>query len=98
MRLLGQRAKVVSDAHMLGYRGITSNDSGLYTCHECGSQWLRRERTRWWPISVRFSWTGSWLGWWGAEMGADAIEQKVFARFLRVGPVVVRFGYEDEYR
>ncbi len=99
MRFAGQRAAVFERAREMGYKGVTSNDAGRYTCHECGTEWYRRERRAWWPISLRWSWPkGTWFSWHGAQIGADAIEQKVVAGFLRIGPVVVRFGWREEYR
>lgn len=101
MRFRGQRASVLDAAQELGLHGVTS-DGVMYTCHECGSRWQRRERFAWWPIRVRWStprhsrWWG--VAHWGAQIGADGIEQRVFARFVRVGPVVFSFGWREEYR
>jgi hypothetical protein len=52
-------------------------------------------------VSVRWSFPDFFQGWfahWGAEIGADAIEQRVFARFIRLGPIVLRFGWRDAWR
>lgn len=99
-RINGPRAHVLANARALGLRGITSNDAHEYTCHECGFQWAARRRYAWWPMRLRWSWP-RWpyvFGWHGAQIGWDGIEQKVFAGFLRVGPVVFCFGWKDEYR
>gem|GEM_PF-6634425 len=103
MRYQGQRSRVLERARDLNLRGV-SHDGKVYTCHECGSQWPASERYAWWPIRLRWSvpsprprsW--SWLAVWGAQIGADGIEQKVFARFVRVGPLVIQFGWREAYR
>lgn len=100
MRFKGPRALAFERARELKLHGITS-DGSTYTCHECGSQWQPNERYSWWPISVRWSWPWPYLrlvSWHGAQIGADGPEQKVFAGFLRLGPIVVRFGWRDEWR
>lgn len=99
-RIQGARSLVLERSRELGLRGVTSDDAGLYTCHECGSQWPARERTRWWPVSVRLSPLRYWLRFavWGAQIGSDGIEQRVFTKFVRVGPITIRFGWEDRLR
>jgi hypothetical protein len=100
MRYMGKRAASFARSRDLGLRGVTS-DGHKYTCHECGSRWAPRERFAWWPVSVRWSFPDFFQGWfahWGAEIGADAIEQRVFARFIRLGPIVLRFGWRDAWR
>ena len=98
-RFKGPRAAVFERAVVCGLKGVTSDDAGVYTCHGCGSQWPRRERYAFWPVSVIWSWPkSSWLSMHGVQIGADAIEQRVFARMVRVGPLVFRFGWREEYR
>ena len=80
-------------------KGISSNDEGVYTCHGCGDQWKRRDRSAWWPVSLGWAWpTSTWFSWHGAQIGWDGIEQRVFANFLRLGPVIVKFGWREEWR
>jgi hypothetical protein len=100
MRFKGPRAVAFERARELNLRGITS-DGKLYTCHECGSQWAPSERWARWPIRVRWSRDPeprSAFAVWGAQIGADGPEQRVFARFIRLGPIVVAFGWREEYR
>lgn len=81
---------------------ITSNDSGVYTCHDCGHTWKARDRYVWWP--VRVAWQSrlarkasrghlSFHGW---QVGWDRIEQRVFGGTLRIGRLLIKFGRSRE--
>ena len=64
-----------------------------YVCFECGHCWRPGERYLWWPVSLLWSWpVGRWLSVHGVEFGADRIEQRVYKRVVRLGPIVVVFG------
>lgn len=102
MRVNSARVAVLERARKLGLNGVSSGDSGIYTCYECGSQWESRGRYAWWPIRVKWSprhfEEQRFFTHHGAQIGADGIEQRVFARFVRIGAIIISFGWRDEYR
>jgi hypothetical protein len=75
---------------------ITSNDSGIYTCHDCGHTWQRRRRWLWWP--VRFALARNpqsgrrWFHRHGIESYPDGIEQRTYAQVWHFGRLRVVFG------
>lgn len=85
-------------------QGITCNNDHEYTCHNCGAKWRARERWVWWPVRAHFHWFGELGPWrwrfrlrslvatWGTQIGWDGIEQRVYARRVRIGPLVICFG------
>lgn len=90
------KIEVLQRAQTMGAHGASSDDTGLYTCHECGSQWQARRRWLWWPI--RLGWATqnrSWRSWFkrhGVEGRADGIEQRVFAQVWSIGRLRIVFG------
>lgn len=79
-----------------GLRGVGSryrDGREEYVCFECGHCWRPRERYFWWPVNLLWSWpAGKWLSVHGVECGADRIEQRVYKRVVRVGPLVIVLG------
>ena len=74
---------------------ISSDDSGKYTCGDCGNTWRARDRYLWWPIRLHWSRgpaSRAWLKTHGWQVGWDGFEQRVFGRTLHVGPLKVMFG------
>lgn len=95
------RKAVLEQAMRLGLKGVSSNDAGVYTCHSCGESWQSGERYLWWPISFRMSIEPlrrghGWFTMHGVQAGCDRIEQRVFRRIVRVGPLLVLFGAERD--
>lgn len=80
-----------------GLHGVGSrhrNGKPEYVCFDCGHCWEPRDRYFWWPVRVRWSWPTSrgWLSSYGVEYGADRIEQRVYKRVVRIGPLLIVFG------
>lgn len=74
-----------------GTSGAWSDDSGRYHCDVCHASWMGGSVRRWWPVRVGLA--GHWsFGTHGVEVGAEAIERRVFATVVSVGPLRVVFG------
>ena len=76
---------------------ITCNDSGEYTCHDCGHRWRARRRYLWWPIRLHWSRASAW-GRHGREVGHDGIEQHVLGQTLSIGRLRIVLGPKPEGR
>lgn len=79
-----------------GIRTAYSNDSGEYHCGQCGAAWRAGEVWRWWPLTLRWSprpnGSHRLLSVHGVQVGFDGIERRVFARVIRLGPLILRMG------
>lgn len=94
---MANKSEVLERAMRLGLHGVTSNDKREYTCHECGSTWRARDRYLWWPIRLVWGdpFSSTWWTWHGVEVGADAIEQRVYKRVLHFGRLKIVFGRDS---
>jgi hypothetical protein len=88
--------EILQRARETGIRHITSDDAGIYTCHQCGNQWQRRERYVWWPVRVGWHLQGrpwrQFFAWHGWQVGSDGIEQRVFGQTFHIGRLFIAFG------
>lgn len=91
------RREILSSALSRGiHGGVTSNGSGVYTCHACGEVWRGYRRTLWWPI--RLHWGAAFSSVWfrrhfiGHYRPNDRIEQMVLTQVWHLGRLKIILG------